>query len=460
MKRTVLIGAASLLIGLGISSGSVEAGKTKTKAGGDTINVDCNTGVSLQNAIDNASGAVTITFFGSCVGDLLIAKDDITLQGETSTDEIVGEVSLEGARRTRFSNMTITGGANGITAFDGAVLRATDMTVTATSGWGVGSFLGALVVLTNVEIDQNAGRGVEVSLNATVDIRQNSSIHDNAGDGVGVFSGSYARIAGATVQDNGGFGVQVAESRVRIGKRNGVVPSITGNTDTAVFILNGSNARIDDATISSLTEQRALFIHRGSNGVVRRSTLMSSSGETVLVNKGSAAEFSDNTISNSVSGTALQVANGSSVSFRSNESPGNTLTATGGIAVGVAFGSHMQQNGAHDTFDGNIDIFGGSVAEFRDARIKGNIEVSQRSWLRLRNGKTDSTTTVDSNIDISGDSMLSFKIKSGAGLVQVGGAVNCSDGESSVAGNIQAFGVTDRADVEGGLFCTGFDSTP
>ena len=261
------------------------------------------------------------------------------------------------------------------------------------------------------------------------------------------------------MQDNGGFGVQVAESRVRIGKRNGVVPSITGNTDTAVFILNGSNARIDDATITSLTE-RALFIHRGSNGVVRRSTITSDSVETVLVNKGSAAEFSDNTISNTASGTALQVANGSSVSFRSNESPGNTLTATGGIAVGVAFGSHMQQNGAHDTFNGNIDIFGGSVAEFRDAEINGNIEAAQNSWLRLRNQTTTdtaATTTVNGDIGIFQDSTLSFKTEDI--LVQVNGSATCFDGESSVAGNVVGGipdGITGRGVVTEGIFCSGF----
>jgi hypothetical protein len=425
--------------------------------GGETI-------ADVQYAIDNAVGPTTITITGTCIGDLMIKRDDITLQGDDllGTDGIQGRVFIEGARRTVFSNMTISGGASGITAYDGAVLRAKNVTVTGTTapyGHGIGSYLGAVVVLTDVDVDVNAGTGVETSNNGTVDIREGSEINNsdigNDGFAVGAYNGSFVRISGdVAVHSTDGYGVFVSGSAVRIQKDSSGNPSITSVNDTAVFIHRGSNARIEDATIDS-TNARALMIHSGSSASVRRTTISSGySVETVLVVKGSTIELSDNTISNDTSpgdgtgsGTAVQVVNDSSIAFNST-GVGNTLT-TGGTAVGVNFASHVQQNGDHDTFNGQIDIFGNSSAEFRDAAINGNMFASQDSWLRLRNGTTSSRTIVTGNIEVEADSLLSFKIPSGGPLVQVTGFVNCIDGESSVAGD-------SKAAVAGGLTCTGF----
>ncbi len=64
--------------------------------------VDCGLpNASLQDAIDSAAGPTIITFVGSCLGDLLITQDDITLQGQVQSDEIEGRVVIEGARRRR-----------------------------------------------------------------------------------------------------------------------------------------------------------------------------------------------------------------------------------------------------------------------------------------------------------------------------------------------------------------------
>ena len=123
--------------------------------------------------------------------------------------------------------------------------------------------------------------------------------------------------------------------------------------------------------------------------------------------------------------------------------------------MAAVFASHVQQNGAHDTFNGDIDVFGGSAAEFRDAAINGNMFSSQDSWLRLRNQMTSSTTTVNGNIQLFADSLLAFKIPDAGPPVQVTGSVTCDDDESSVAGAGNA-----NVTGAGGLNCTGFDPTP
>jgi hypothetical protein len=417
--------------------------------------VDCTLpNASLQNAIDGAEGPTPIPFVGPCLGDLQIIQDDIRLQGQAQSDEIVGEVVIEGARRTRFSNMTIGGGANGITAYDGAVLRAEDIIVTGAGGYGVGSFQGAAVVLTGVDINNNGGYGVISSIHASVEIREGSNISSNGRDGVGVFDGSYARIGGATVQNNAGYGVKALGSRVNIQKRGGIVPVISGNTRVAVDIGEGSSCRIDDATISSIgSTARALEVSRGSGCTISRSTLTSSNPAeaTILALIGSGVALKDNDIFHTAAGgTALNVTQGASVNLHSEEG-GNTLTGSG-FAISVNNrGNFLQGYGAHDIINGEVEIYFSSHVQFLDATINGNIEMGADAILRLRNRTDLANTVVNGNVELSKDSLLEFRKGPSGNKVVVTGNVTCGDTESSVS----SVG-GDSHDVKGIITCTGF----
>ncbi len=454
-------------------------------SGVSDIDVVCVDDDTVQGAVDLATPGtpLLVTIFGTCGEDVWIKKDDITLQGFASdgTDGIEGEVTIVGARRTKFENMTISGGASGITAYDGAVLRAKDVTVTGTTGtegyngYGVGSYQGAVVVLTNVDVSETSGFSVQAGINGMVEIREGSEIVNDSDredvSAVHAYDRSFVRIRGdVTVLSTTGYGLLLSGSTVRIQEFLGGKPDIasqsTDGEHVAVFIHRGSNARIEDATISA-TSGRALMIHTGSSASVRRSEISSSNpSETVLVNKGSTVELSNNTITNTSTDidawrAAVAVVNDSSVAFFSRTvsspvPPGNTLT-TDGVAVGVIYASHVQQNGKHDTFNGDFDIFGNSSAEFQDAEINGNMEVSHDSWLRLRNQSTSSSTIVTGNIQLWADSLLSFKAPDdGSNKVQIDGNVNCGDEESSVAWN------PDRVEIVGGGTpdCSDFNPTP
>ena len=69
------LGLALLIIGsLGVIFPDIEA---------LTILVRCDKGQSVQSALDNLTGPVTIMVSGICKENLLIMKDDVTINGGT-----------------------------------------------------------------------------------------------------------------------------------------------------------------------------------------------------------------------------------------------------------------------------------------------------------------------------------------------------------------------------------------
>ena len=424
--------------------------------------VNCNSpNQSLQGALDQASDGDTITVVGgsTCLENIVVKLDHVTLDGKgTATIDGSGDPASDAVRvlgtDVTITGFTITGGTNGITAIDGAVLRTEDVIVTG--GYGVGSFLGAVVVLTGVDINNNGGHGVRINNQAMVDIREGSNISSNSGDGVSVNNGSLARIRGATVQNNAGHGVQAFGSRVTIQRRAGINPVLSGNTEMVVQIAEGSSCRISDATISYTgSTWRALKVSKGSGCTVQRSTLTSDNPTkaTVLVKTGSGMQFLDgNVISNmGTGGTALSVGQGGSVELSSGAG-GNTIVGDG-FAVDVANGGNLEQGfGAHATINGDVNIFASSHVQFQDATINGNIEMSADAFLRLRNRTDSANTIVNGNVELFKDSLLEFKKSPSGTPVVVNGNVFCGDAESSfssVGG--------DSDDVMGTNNCTGFD---
>jgi hypothetical protein len=183
---------------------------------------------TIQDVIDSAIGPTTITIFGTCVEDVLINKDGITLIGNrvSREDGIEGEVTVVGAMRTKIEDMTISGGVSGITAYDGAVLRAENLTVKETTGtagyngYGVGSYQGAVVVLTDVDVSDTSGYSVQAGINGMVEIREGSEILNDSVrrdvSAVHAFDSSFVRIRGdVTVLSTTGYGLLLSGSAAR-----------------------------------------------------------------------------------------------------------------------------------------------------------------------------------------------------------------------------------------------------
>lgn len=96
-------------------------------------NVNCDTpNASIQKAVDNADGPTTIFVSGTCIGDVTITKDDITLSGNKNgpaceggtpggDGTIYGRVTVKGAR-ARIEFLTITGPGDGVLVTDRATV--------------------------------------------------------------------------------------------------------------------------------------------------------------------------------------------------------------------------------------------------------------------------------------------------------------------------------------------------
>lgn len=182
-------------------------------AGVRTVNVVCPAN-SLQAAVNNAKGPATIAFKGTCEEDVVVRKDDITLDGQRSGEletagVISGSLTFDGAQRGVIRLAKITGPGNGIIATNGASVLIHDNTITEN-----GSF------------DDVYSGGVLVEKGSSAEIRDNH-VTNNTSSGVGVFNGGFAQITRNFIAGNGRThafesGIDVARAMVR-GESNEIV---------------------------------------------------------------------------------------------------------------------------------------------------------------------------------------------------------------------------------------------
>ena len=131
MFRLVVLTAAMVIFGLGFLAETAGA-KVKEKID----SVDCDAGRSIQAAVDAATGPTAIFISGTCVEDISITADDITLSGNEAgascnkanpggTGTINGTVTVDGVR-ARIEFLTLTGSGDGIEIRNRADVRRTE----------------------------------------------------------------------------------------------------------------------------------------------------------------------------------------------------------------------------------------------------------------------------------------------------------------------------------------------
>ena len=189
MTARAFLAAVSLVMGLGILAGTVEA---------QTM-VNCNSpGPSIQDAVDSADGPTTIDITGLCVGDVTITKDDITLSGRP------------GQSPCNKANPGGNGTIDGTVTVDGVRAKIEFLEITG-SGAGVNIINRADVHLTCNDISNNEAEGVAVIRSSNAVLRDNT-LSGNGTRAVnpfiffdcGLFAGdaSSVRSDGNTYEDN------------------------------------------------------------------------------------------------------------------------------------------------------------------------------------------------------------------------------------------------------------------
>lgn len=168
------------------------------------VTIDCNTAgaTAIQDAINNAaaSGDLVITIDGSCSENVVVKRDNVTLQSALAGGSLAAAssssavITLDGARRVIIDGLTITGGMNGISVINNSSVSLNNNTISG-SIVDAGSFLPTASALF-----ANKGGMVDI-------LDDNSFTSGQGGDDVAsvfLLGGSHAQLVGANNSFNGG----------------------------------------------------------------------------------------------------------------------------------------------------------------------------------------------------------------------------------------------------------------
>jgi hypothetical protein len=184
MKVIEKMGLALLVIGcLGFIVPGLEAA---------TIRVNCNKGESVQRALDNLTGPATIDVKGTCYEDVVIMKDDVTIQGGTfvGPDPNHNTIHVQGARRILITGATVRGARNGVFSYQGGSVTLESSSIKGNALAGIVANFGSSIIVNSCEIRENAKQGVVAADNAAL-VLSNSTITSN-GRRVFVYGGGAA----------------------------------------------------------------------------------------------------------------------------------------------------------------------------------------------------------------------------------------------------------------------------
>lgn len=204
--RTVLATAALLLVAPGLvaqgppGGGSPPGAPTPVPAT-LTVQVDCDAGDTLADALARRADELTVEITGSCFEDVVIRRDRTILVGVATGAEIVGSpsppvpfggvVTVLGASRVTLTDLTIRDGRRGVAVLDGGGARLERITA------------------------RNQVQHGLLLLGASHASVEGCSFVDNGQDGLGVWGGSSLTLApdATTVASrNGRAGVVVSGS--------------------------------------------------------------------------------------------------------------------------------------------------------------------------------------------------------------------------------------------------------
>lgn len=234
------------------------------------LSVNCDTGQSVQNALNRVNGPSTIVVTGTCNQNIVIKKDDITLQGGIYVGPNPNQdtISVQGARRVSIKGATVGGARNGIVASQGGSLT-----------------------IENCNIKNNGGSGVSVTRSSHALIDGNT-IESNSRDGVYI-DGASATVTNNAIRENQHHGINVNGSgNARIGITDGDQAgpnTIENNVDEGIQISNGANAYLLGNTIKSngkTTSKAGVGIWRAKGRLIGDNTIQGNGGNGVDMNQG------------------------------------------------------------------------------------------------------------------------------------------------------------------------------
>ena len=328
-----------------------------------TVVVDCTEGRTIAHALERGDEdkPLVVIVRGMCHENVVIDRDDVTLQGDTSGGGVTGldptkdTILIEGARRVGIENLTVSGGGNGIAFIQGSSGTVDNCIVQNTGGHGVRiEGASATVINSTISFNHVAGIMLQDGGNGRIGITNSNqyagnTINSNGGTGIHLQYGATAAIGGNTITGNGTDPNTVIDrSGIALYTATGVVVgnnSITGNQGAGI-IARSSGLRIGDPsfnlsqvnTISGngiATSEGGVFALVGTGLDIRHATISGNTGTGVTGQQGSSVRIRDSTINDNAGGGVVAFV-GTALDLQNTTISDNTALGTSIAAVGVA----------------------------------------------------------------------------------------------------------------------------
>jgi parallel beta-helix repeat protein len=355
----VLTGACALAVLLPAGDAAGQAIEPKM------ITVDCTKGKSITRDLEKlpAARGLVVKVKGPCTENVLITRDDVTLQADgtpvvlTPADAGQDTIRIDGARRVVIDGFIVSGGRRGVTGVRGATFDLRNCTVQGAAGpdgLGVVASWGSMATVDACTVTGNR-LGI-VAANGSSIVVTDSVVEANLATGIVAVRNAHVRVGQdvdgsaipqpVTIRDNGGSGLSIIESSAGI-LFGGLVE---GNSHNGIFVGNashaligtGSNSHIAGTLIRNNTREGAVVGSSGDATVVA-STITANGSSGVVVTSGGSARigippggglYAGNTITGNGS-AGIAVAASATADVGGNTISGNGTNAASGSRYGV-----------------------------------------------------------------------------------------------------------------------------
>jgi hypothetical protein len=218
----------------------------------DSITVDCNRGKTVGEVLADKARKdkpLVLRIQGTCVADIIIGRDDVTLEGDGAGAAISGSVTIDSGRRVLVANLTITNAAgDGVTVANGGAATIRDNAIIDNGGYGVVLRNAAFAVVNNNNLSNNG--------------RANSTA-----SGIGLFYGSTARALDNMMENNANAGIEVGDSSNYRSDGDAVTASPSGRAALDIYRAGFVDLRRVTATgLIDLNQQSQLQVRNVPDG--------------------------------------------------------------------------------------------------------------------------------------------------------------------------------------------------
>ena len=306
--------------------------------GGGTVEVDCGAGGSIASAL--ATGAARIIVRGACTGPVVIARDDVTLEGDPTAGASILGIDAEAntvvvtGHRVTLQRLTVSGGRNGITGLGASNFNVRNVTVRAVARNGIVYANGSNGAADGCTVESNPRDGIVVDganarvvnsivtgnrhgivfvngSNGGIGITDRGAaggniVQSNTGTGILISSGSFAIVGLNQVLQNG-TGVGVFQSTASIAGGNVITGNPGGGLVTTASKVVLGDAAPTGSTVSTfsgngtLTQTGGVFAGIGTSMILRDADISSNNGAGLIISLRSQVQMSGTRIQNNAS---------------------------------------------------------------------------------------------------------------------------------------------------------------